>query len=192
MELKVSKLKTFNFSLVLNGVNKITTKLEDNVYNAGCNDAILHSKNGTIYLGFDREETSLKNAIISAILDVESIKNIVVTSIEPADYVTVAEIARRANVTREYIRQLINGARGKGTFPRPKAGAISKTLIYSWYEVSTWLTNNGTLKDRDKHRLAFIIKRFNDALDVRVHPWGANFPIHLLEDLNEADKVLVG
>ena len=188
----MSKLKTFNFSLVLNGVNKITTKLEDNVYNAGCDDAILHSKNGTIYLEFDREDTSLKNAIISAIQAIESIENIVVSSIEPADYVTVAEIARRANVTREYIRQLINGAKGKGTFPRPKAGALSKTLIYSWYEVSTWLTNNGTLKDRDKHRLAFIIKRFNDVLDAREHSWETNFPIHFLEDLNKADKVLVG
>jgi|TARA_B100000315_G_scaffold103865_1_gene95138 hypothetical protein len=185
------KQKIFNFSFILNGENTITSKLENDVYNSGCDDAILHSKNGTVYLEFDRKDTSLKKALISAIQDIEKIHNIEVSAIEPADYVTIAEIARRSQLSREYIRQLINGIKGKNDFPKPKAGALSKTLIYSWFEVSTWLTNNGSLKDKDAHRFAFIIKRFNDYLDVREHPWDAQFPVHLLQDLNNIQKVPV-
>lgn len=182
----MSKQKTFTFSLILNGVKEITRELEDRVYASGCDDAILFSKNGTVYLEFDRESTSLKSAVISAIRDVEKINEITVPVVEPADYVTVAEIARRSSLSREYIRCLINGDRGPGTFPKPVSGTCANTSIYSWTMVSTWLTRFGAIKDQGLHRTAFIFKRINDLLLSRYAPsWYSDVPLHLLKALPE-------
>ena len=178
------KYKTHTFTLVLQGVDKITTAFEDAVFEAGCDDAMLYSKNGTIFLEFDRVDKTLKSAIVSAILDIETISGIEVAVVEPADYITVAEIARRSCRTREYIRKLINGERGPGHFPKPLAGISTKTLIYSWVDVSTWLTTHGILNNYTIHRIAFILKRLNDTLDARKHPCRGAVPLQLLKKIN--------
>ena len=36
----------FNFTLVLRGMNKITSQLEDSLYESECDDAMVHSGNG--------------------------------------------------------------------------------------------------------------------------------------------------
>ena len=157
----------FNFTLVLRGMNKITPQLEDSLYESGCDDAMIHSGNGSIYLTFDRLDTSLEKAVSSAIKDVEKNQKLEVAVVEPADFVTVAEIARRAGYSREYIRKLIKGERGNGYFPAPLAGSSSTTLIYSWVEVSSWLSESHILKNNDILKMAKIIKQFNDQLNNR-------------------------
>ena len=157
----------FNFTLVLRGMNKITSDLEDSLYESGCDDAMVHSGNGSIYLTFDRLDTSLEKAVSSAIKDVEKNQKLEVAVVEPADFVTVAEIARRAGYSREYIRKLIKGERGNGYFPVPLAGSSSTTLIYSWVEVSSWLSESHILKNNDILKMAKIIKQFNDQLNNR-------------------------
>ncbi len=179
-----NKNKNYIFALVLQGIEEITTDFENAVFESGCDDAVLYSKNGTVYLEFDRTAKTLKEAIISAILDVEKIPGVQVAAVEPADFVTVAEIARRAGRTREYIRKLINGERGPGNFPKPLSGSLAKTLIYSWVDVSTWLTDNRILSNTTIHRIAFIIKRVNDTLDVRQKPWHGQVPQQLLKQLS--------
>ena len=157
----------FNFTLVLRGMNKITSQLEDSLYESGCDDAMVHSGNGSIYLTFDRLDTSLEKAVSSAIKDVEKNQKLEVAVVEPADFVTVAEIARRAGYSREYIRKLIKGERGNGYFPAPLAGSSSTTLIYSWVEVTSWLSVSHILKNNDILKMAKIIKQFNDQLNNR-------------------------
>ena len=157
----------FNFTLVLRGINKITSQLEDSLYESGCDDAMVHSGNGSLYLTFDRLDTSLEKAVSSAIKDVEKNQKLEVAVVEPADYVTVAEIARRAGYSREYIRKLIKGERGNGYFPAPLAGSSSTTLIYSWVEVTSWLSVSNILKNNDALIMAKIIKQFNDQLNNR-------------------------
>ena len=157
----------YAFTLVLRGINEITTELEDALFESGCDDALLHSNNGSIFLEFDRMDSSLEAAVHSAIKDVEKNKNIEVAVVEPADFVTIAEIARRAELSREYIRKLVKGERGAGGFPTPLAGSSSKTLIYSWVEVSNWLSENQILKNRNDLKVAIIIKQFNDQLNNR-------------------------
>jgi hypothetical protein len=157
----------FNFTLVLRGMNKITSQLEDSLYESGCDDAMIHSGNGSIYLTFDRLDTSLEKAVSSAIKDVEKNQKLEVAVVEPADFVTVAEIARRAGYSREYIRKLIKGERGNGYFPVPLAGSSSTTLIYSWVEVTSWLSVSHILKNNDILKMAKIIKQFNDQLNNR-------------------------
>ena len=100
---------TYLFTLVLRGVSKITIDLENDLFESGCDDALLHSNNGSIFLEFNRKDASLENAVNSAIGNVKKCKNIEVAVVEPADYVTIAEIARRASLTREYIRKLAKG-----------------------------------------------------------------------------------
>jgi hypothetical protein len=157
----------FNFTLVLRGMNKITSQLEDSLYESGCDDAMVHSGNGSLYLTFDRLDTSLEKAVSTAIKDVEKNKKLEVAVVEPADFVTVAEIARRAGYSREYIRKLIKGERGNGYFPAPLAGSSSTTLIYSWVEVTSWLSVSNILKNNDALIMAKIIKQFNDQLNNR-------------------------
>ena len=156
---------TYLFTLVLRGVSKITIDLENDLFESGCDDALLHSNNGSIFLEFNRKDASLENAVNSAIGNVKKCKNIEVAVVEPADYVTIAEIARRASLTREYIRKLAKGERGVGGFPSPLAGASAKTLIYSWVEVSGWLSKNDILKNSDELKTAIFIKKLNDELN---------------------------
>ena len=166
MSIKNNQL-IFNFTLVLRGMNKITSQLEDSLYESGCDDAMVHSGNGSLYLTFDRLDTSLEKAVSTAIKDVEKNKKLEVAVVEPADFVTVAEIARRAGYSREYIRKLIKGERGNGYFPAPLAGSSSTTLIYSWVEVTSWLSVSNILKNNDALKMAKIIKEFNDQLNNR-------------------------
>lgn len=63
---------TFQFTLILNNTDKYMAKLEGNLYQAGCNDALINIKDGAVYLDFDRSAFSLKGAIVSAIKQVES------------------------------------------------------------------------------------------------------------------------
>ena len=62
----------YQFTLVLDGVDEKTPDLEDALFEAGCDDALINYKNGTVYLDFDREGEELECTIISAIKDIES------------------------------------------------------------------------------------------------------------------------
>lgn len=63
---------SYQFTLILEGIDETTPGLEDSIFEAGCQDALINYKNGTVYLDFDREGESLENAIITAIKDIES------------------------------------------------------------------------------------------------------------------------
>ncbi|HQU46698.1 MAG TPA: hypothetical protein VNH11_19300 [Pirellulales bacterium] len=67
----IQKLKTFRFVVYLRGVRGITRRLQDRVYEAGCDDAALVCQNGKVLLDFDREAASMPDAIQSALTDIE-------------------------------------------------------------------------------------------------------------------------
>jgi hypothetical protein len=132
-------MKTYNFTLVLSGKNEPSEDLENVLFEAGCDDATLYFRNGIPYLDFDRETNSFEEAVISAIQQVEEAQSgLKVERVEPDDLVTIAQIARRLDKTREYIRLLTEGKRGSGDFPPPIAGFSEKSLIWSWKQVSKW------------------------------------------------------
>jgi hypothetical protein len=74
--------KYYQFTLVLKNVDEDTLELEDSLYEAGCDDALINFRSGTVCLDFDREAVSLEDAVVSAIKDVESssVKAIVASS----------------------------------------------------------------------------------------------------------------
>lgn len=61
----------FEFVLTLAGSDELTPELADALFEAGCDDATLHSDGPVLYIDFDREAVSLGDAIGSAVKDVE-------------------------------------------------------------------------------------------------------------------------
>lgn len=160
-----------NFVLVLCCVSEPVDTIEDALFESGCDDAILSSRNGVTYLEFDRKAETLQAAILSAVLDVEKTEvGVKVVRVEPGDFVNAAEIARRLEYTREYIRLLTQGKRGKGDFPAPQSGILSKTLVWSWVEVVRWLFERKMITNENVLQKAEAIRDFNDALELRHNP----------------------
>ncbi|MEX2121371.1 MAG: hypothetical protein WD847_17390 [Pirellulales bacterium] len=62
----------YSFTLLLEGVNEITDDLERVLYDAGCDDALLSASEDEVSLDFDREASSMFEAIRSAIHAVET------------------------------------------------------------------------------------------------------------------------
>lgn len=156
------------FTLIIETQAGLDEGLEDELFEAGCDDGTLSFRNGIAYLDFDREAGDLESAIISAIQQIEEAGlNIWVKRVEPSDLVTSAEIARRLDRSRQSVQQLISGARGDGDFPLPVAGVTAKTMLWSWQEVVGWFIKNGKLKDRSIYDDAKILKQINESLESR-------------------------
>src|SRR4051794_37983041 len=97
-------MKTYQFTLILKNVNENTGDLEDSLFEAGCDDALINFKNGTVYLEFDREASSLENAVVSAIKQVQLTSvDAEVASVAPENFVTETEIAKRLEISRQTV-----------------------------------------------------------------------------------------
>jgi hypothetical protein len=84
-ELLPTQSEDFRFTLVLGGRESIVTSdLEDALFSAGCDDALLYSVDGQVRMDFDRAGESLETAVKSAINDVENCgKEIRVVEVTP-------------------------------------------------------------------------------------------------------------
>src|SRR5436189_5562260 len=108
-----------NFTLILKHVHDKTEELEDSLFEAGCDDALINYRGSVVYLDFTRKAKSFKEAVISAIKDTESsVIFTEVANIAPGDLVTESEIAKRLNKPRQTVSLWINKARRK-SFPNP-------------------------------------------------------------------------
>lgn len=166
-----SMQKSFNFVIVLSGISEHDDRIEDALFEAGCDDALLAFRNGVAYLEFDREADSLESAIISAVVNVENAEHqVTVSHVEPDDVVNAAEIARRLEWSREYVRLLVQGSRGRGDFPPPLSGVTGKTMLWSWSSVLRWLLQCEKVSDRSWLSNAETIRDINGVLSVRLHP----------------------
>jgi hypothetical protein len=58
------------FTLVLDGIPELTPAIFDALFEAGCDDATMSSRDGVTSLDFGRSAPSMKEAIVSAIRDV--------------------------------------------------------------------------------------------------------------------------
>ncbi len=133
-------MKTYNFTLILNGPDVLDDDVLDAVYEAGCSDAIFGRRGNTHTAEFDREATSFSEAVLSAIYAIErAVDGLCVVRVEPDDLVTAAVIAERAGRTPESVRLLITGDRGPGNFPEPLAWVDGKTRLWQWSDVARWL-----------------------------------------------------
>jgi hypothetical protein len=178
---------THNFVLVLRGVTEPNDRLEDALYEAGCDDAILAFRNGVAYLEFDREAESFESAVLSAVRDVEHADHQVrVSHVEPDDLVSASEIARRLECTREYVRLLARGERGGGDFPSPLSGVAGTAFLWSWVDVLQWSCARNSLATKLDLASAVFIRDLNGALRARMDPSMMQHRLELLRKLGRS------
>ena len=66
--------RIFSFSLILQGASQFATPRSPmRPLEAGCDDALVGSRDGVIFADFDREAPSSAEAIISAVRQIESV-----------------------------------------------------------------------------------------------------------------------
>src|SRR5260370_38834606 len=65
------RMKIHRFTLVLSGVSEITPELADALYETTNGDIELNMRNGVAFLEFARTAASLRDAVTSAIHDIE-------------------------------------------------------------------------------------------------------------------------
>src|SRR3990167_1415856 len=140
--MKISN-QVHQFTLVLKNVNESTPMLEDSLFEAGCDDALINFRNNTVFIDFEREGKSLEQVVIETIKQVESasIKPIVV-SVAPEDLVTMSEAAKRLNKTRQALHNWINEVRRKSeqvAFTEPFMKLADKSPLWRWKEIVEWL-----------------------------------------------------
>jgi len=163
-----SNEQAYSFVLLLEGVDEVTPNIEDALAAAGCTDALLGKRNGRVYLDFDRSASSAEDAVLSAIRDAESAGiGARVLRVEPDDIVSQAEIARRAQLSREAVRLLIEGQRGSADFPRPYSGISSRSLLWRWVDVAQWLCKHKRIQDERIVLMAEAVTQINGTLDLR-------------------------
>jgi hypothetical protein len=149
-----------DFTLVFSGVHELTGNIESALFEAGCDDATISVRSGRIFLTFSREGVSLKEAVISAIRDVEKANiGVKVMRVDSCNLVTQADIARRIKRTRQLVHQYITGSRGPGNFPPPACEVTDGAPLWYWCEVAHWLWDNDMIPEemlRDAEELAAI------------------------------------
>jgi hypothetical protein len=165
-EMKVNSI--YQFTLVLDGVDEKTPGLEDALFEAGCDDALINYKNGVVYLDFDREGVALESTIISAIKDIESADiGALIVSVAPEHLVSLSDIADRVSITRQAVSLLMQGTRGPGNFPKPMLKISNKSPLWRWSAVAEWFYKQGKIRDHGVIDSANVVEDINAALELR-------------------------
>jgi hypothetical protein len=158
--------ETFEFSVIVEGFDLVSGDVEDRLYKAGCDDALMGVVKGVVVLDFSRVASSLRQALDSAMRDVRKAGGRVVR-VEPDSYVSLSDIAARAGLTRQAVSLLVQGKRGPGAFPPPAMRVTTDSPLWDWAEVAHWLAGHGKLKDRREVERATVIRRANAILGAR-------------------------
>ena len=129
---------TYDFTLIVEGTDFVDDDIVNAAYEAGCDDALLGYTSGVPCADFAREASSLEEAALSAIADLESVDGIEVIRIADAGLVSISDIAARTGRTGESVRLLVEGKRGPGGFPAPVTDPRRRHRLWNWPEVDRW------------------------------------------------------
>lgn len=116
--------------------------LEDKLFAAGLDDALLYSKNNAVCLIFDREAENAKQAVETAMAQIRQ-AGFTDLILQETGFVSLSEIAKRSGLTRSAITQYASGKR-EGNFPRPMF-ITGDSALYSWRETAQWLYQHGKI-----------------------------------------------
>lgn len=130
-------MNCYPFSILIRDANANTEGLEDRLYEAGCEDALICFYNHIVYLEFERKAATAAEAIQSAFADIQR-AGFFDLVLQEAGVSSLSEIAARSGLTRAALSNYANGKRAKD-FPRPMYGVASGSALYSWREVARWL-----------------------------------------------------
>lgn len=131
-------MQTYQFTLIVEGPDLQSDELAEEVFEAGCDDALIGVSDGIQYADVDRKASSLEEAILSAIIDIERVESATVVRIADAGLVTMADVAERTGRTRESVRLLVSGQRGPGGFPPPVTDPRGRYRLWRWADVERW------------------------------------------------------
>jgi hypothetical protein len=147
-------MNTYHFTVLIRHAI-YNDALEDALFSAGCDDALLFSTNGAVCLEFDRQAVSAKNAVQTAFEQIRSagFNDLV---LQETGYATLGEIAQRAGLSRAALSQYALGKRGSN-FPAPMY-ITGKSALYSWQEAAQWLYQNGKLSKNSAEVAALNIQ----------------------------------
>jgi hypothetical protein len=134
-------MTTHQFTLIVEGPDLQTDEVADQLFAAGCDDALVGRSNAVQFLDFDREAPCLDDAILSAVADAEKVDGLQVIRLADAGLVSMADIAAGAGRTRESVRLLVAGERGPGGFPAPVNDPRSRYRLWRTSEVRSWFAN---------------------------------------------------
>ncbi len=152
----------YEFTLVIDG-DLTDERTAAALFEVGCDDATFGVSDGIGYGEFIREASTLAEAVMSAIHQVESVASLRVVHLEPDDIVTMADIAERLERTRESVRLLIAGQRGPGGFPQPISHSRERSRLWRWSDVAEWLGGN----EPEEREAARFMAAVNAALELR-------------------------
>ena len=131
-------MDTHNFSLLITAPTVDEETAADRLYENGCDDALFSVSGGVYEVEFDREAPSLRQAVLSAISNVNGAGiGSRVVRVLPDDLVNANTVAERSGKTRQAVRHWYLGERGDG-FPAPKA-IVGKSPVWSWLSIVKWL-----------------------------------------------------
>ncbi|MBE0482842.1 MAG: XRE family transcriptional regulator [Bacterioplanes sp.] len=139
-------MNTYEFTVMLAGVDLATENLEDQIVEAGCDDALLCFCGETPYLEFARNADTAETAINTALTELAE-AGFLAASIQEAGYVTVTGAAAMADIKKSTLDHYAKGRRGKG-FPAPLYGLQTGTPLYWWPEIAEWLVSNNKTPSR--------------------------------------------
>jgi predicted DNA-binding transcriptional regulator AlpA len=161
MPTRKARTPEHDFKLVIEGP-LMDDEVIEALFEAGCGDATFGVIDDVADGDFTRSAPSLIDAIVSAIRDVESVRPLRVVRVENEDLLTMSEIARRLGRTRESVRLLVEGRRGKGGFPAPVSGT-GRWRYWRWSDVLAWLDD---VPEAELER-ARVVDAVNAALELR-------------------------
>ncbi len=160
-----TSMQEHDFALIVGGVGQLTNEVENALFEAGCDDATLSIRYGLLYMEFSRQARSLKDAILSAIADVQKAGiGAEVLRVDECNLVTAAEIARRIGRTRQMVHQYMTGQRGPGGFPPPACHLAEGAPLWEWCAVSHWLAQNDILRPEESWN-AEVVAAINNQLE---------------------------
>ena len=159
-------MQTFEFTLVVSGIDPGEEGFEDRLYEAGCDDALVSVVKGSLVLDFAREAKNLTHALVSAIQDIQAAGGQVVR-VEPDTYVSVSDIAERTGLTRQAVSLMVQGKRGPGDFPLPAIRVSSESPLWDWLEVGRWLRKHGRVRGSTVIVQAALTREINLFLESR-------------------------
>jgi hypothetical protein len=151
------------FTLVLD--RQPTDEELDALVAAGCDDAVFGNEEGLPVAEFDREATTMAEAIVSAVLSIEGVGPRPMRVVDQ-DLLTLADIADRVGRSRESVRRYATGDRGGGGFPPPVNPSREGTAFYRWSEVAPWLRDRIGLELDDVEEVLVVA---NLILQARQH-----------------------
>jgi hypothetical protein len=92
-------MKTYQFTLILAGIDQVTDEAANDLYQAGCEDGTFCARDGIAYIHFDRAAPALEEAIRTAIDDVRH-AGFDVTHVETEEYATIHRLNQQLTKVR--------------------------------------------------------------------------------------------